>query len=339
MIVLGAVLGALVTMSLCPPVIRALGRRAILDVPGERSSHSQPTLRGGGLAPALGAGVGAALASASSSGWLLIVPAIAFSFGALGLADDVASLPARWRLLMQIVLATAAAVAVAPKMTSGLVMIAAVVLAALWLVAFVNAFNFMDGINGISAAQTAVAGVAWSAVGAWQHEPILTAGGLVVAGAALGFLPFNFPTARVFLGDVGSYFFGAWLAVMVLVALERGITPEMAVAPVLLYLCDTGLTLLRRLSRRAAWMEPHREHTYQRLLDGGWTHARTTVTVATIIGVSALLGAGTLLDSVAIRAAADVALALLMVGYLMLPRWQNKQRSPVTLTPTAGGLP
>ena len=337
MIVFGAVVGAAVTLVLCPVVIRGLGRRAILDVPVVRSSHSQPTPRGGGLAPAIGAGAGAVVASASSSVWLLAVAAIALAFGALGLVDDMASLAVRWRLSIQIGLAVGAAALVAPRVTSGPVVVAVVALSAIWLVAFVNAFNFMDGINGISAAQAIVAGSAWSAVGAWQGEPILTAGGLVVAGAALAFLPFNFPTAQVFLGDVGSYFLGGWLAAMVLVALDRGITPEMAVAPVLLYLCDTGTTLLRRLARRAPWMEAHREHTYQRLLDGGWTHARTTAVVAAIITLSSVLGAATLLDRVAIRATVDVVLVLLMIGYLMSPRWLSGRRRPMSLDPSAGG--
>src|SRR5690606_15026464 len=80
--------------------------------------------------------------------------------------------------------------------------------AAVWIVAYVNAFNFMDGINGISVAQAAVAGTAWALVGWWQDLPLVTAAGSIVAAAAVAFAPFNFPRARVFLGDAGSYFLG-----------------------------------------------------------------------------------------------------------------------------------
>src|SRR5207244_9022591 len=80
----------------------------------------------------------------------------------------------------------------------------------IWVVAYTNAFNFMDGINGISAAQVIVAGGYFGIVGTQRHVPLLAAGGFVAAGAAAAFLPFNFPKATVFLGDVGSYFLGAW---------------------------------------------------------------------------------------------------------------------------------
>src|SRR5207248_1189863 len=77
---------------------------------------------------------------------------------------------------------------------------------ALWLVAYVNAFNFMDGIDGISVAQAAVAGAALYLVGRGEHVPALATAAAILAGAALGFAPLNVPRARLFLGDVGSYF-------------------------------------------------------------------------------------------------------------------------------------
>jgi len=256
---------------------------------------------------------------------LLVVAATALTFGALGLVDDLATIAARRRLLLQLVIAAGAVALLAPKMTPGWALLALAPLAWIWLAAYVNAFNFMDGINGISAAQVVVAGTAWSLVGAWQDTPVVTAGGLTIAAAALAFLPFNFPRAKVFLGDVGSYFFGGWLATMVVVALIEGLTPEVAVAPVLLYLCDTGTTLLRRIARRASWMEPHREHTYQRLVAGGWSHTGTTAFVAAMIALSSALGAATLAGN-PLRAGADVALVLLMVAYLTSPQWQSRRR-------------
>ena len=325
MILLGAAVGFVVTLLLCPLVIRELGRRTVLDTPVERSSHSVPTLRGGGLAPAIGACAGAVVASGSSSALLLVVAGVAAAFGTLGLMDDLATVAARRRLLVQLLIAGVAVLPLASGVTSGAALVLLTPVAWIWLVAYVNAFNFMDGINGISAAQAVVAGTAWALVGVWQDEPVVAAGGLVIAAAALAFLPYNFPRAKVFLGDVGSYFLGGWLAAMVVVALGHGLTPEMAVAPVLLYLAETGTTLLRRIARRAPLSEAHREHTYQQLVAGGWSHARTTGFVAAVITLSSLLGAATLAGDLALRAGADVALVLLMVGYLMSPQWQSRR--------------
>src|SRR5205085_2029337 len=121
-----------------------------------------------------------------------------------------------------------------------------------WLIAYVNAFNFMDGVNGVSAVQAVVAGVAWWVVGEWQDVHALAAGGLLVAAVAVAFAPFNFPRAHMFLGDVGSYFFGGWLGVLAVVALRQGLTVEASFAPLSVYLADTGMTLARRVARHEA---------------------------------------------------------------------------------------
>lgn len=143
----------------------------------------------------------------------------------------------------------------------------------------------MDGINGISAAQAGVGGLGLALV-AWQVEATgLALAAALMAAVALGFLPFNFPTARVFLGDVGSYFFGAWMAVIIVGAVTAGVAIEAAVSPVLIYLADTSSTLLRRVLRRESWYRPHRSHVYQRLTQLGWSHARATGLVAVAIAV------------------------------------------------------
>lgn len=325
LIVLAAGASALVTVAAAPPVIGALQRRAVIDTPGHRSSHSDPTPRGGGLAPALGATGGALIAATATSNLVLVVGAAAMGFGVLGWADDVRDLAARTRLVAQLAIATCVVVPVAAAVGSGAQMLLAP-LAVLWLVAFVNAFNFMDGINGISATQTTIAGGAWTLTGLWQDQTLLVASGLIVAVAALAFLPFNFPAARVFLGDVGSYFLGAWLAATALVAVAHDLTPEMAVAPLLLYLADTGTTLVRRGLRGERLTQSHREHTYQRLVIGGWSHTTTTGFAAAVTTAASLLGAATMVGNLAVRAAADLALVLLMAAYLASPRWQQRRR-------------
>src|ERR1039458_802690 len=136
--------------------VRVLGRRAVLDVPNQRSSHSRPTVRGGGIGLATGTLVVLAIGHTDlvgSAGIALVIAGL--GFGAIGFVDDLTSaLAITVRLMLQLA-AAAAVVAVLWEHTSQGTLLAALVgaLAALWLISFVNAFNFMDGINGISCAE------------------------------------------------------------------------------------------------------------------------------------------------------------------------------------------
>ena len=319
-VVTSALVALAVTAAACPLLVGALRRLQVVDRPNGRSSHDTPTPRGGGLAVAAGALVGLALVDPLSLQWRGALLLAAVGFGVLGLVEDLRGVPALRRLGLQLLVAAA----LLPVLLDGLrgpvawrLVFGAGVL--LWLVSYVNAFNFMDGINGVSAAQAAVAGVAWWAVGRAAEVPVLAAGGLIVAGAAAGFAPFNFPRAQIFLGDVGSYLLGAWLAVLVVIGLRGGLPLEAAVAPVLLYLADTGSTIVRRVRGREAWYEPHRHHAYQRLVIAGWSHTRTTLFVAGLVAACSLLGAASLADSPALRAAADVGLVAVVAFYLSAP--------------------
>lgn len=325
----GAALLALgVTLLLAPLVLAGLHRLHLLDLPSHRSSHERPTPRGGGVAPAVGALAGLAasdvVAGPAETG--LVVAAVAF--GVLGLAEDVRGVPPLPRLGLQLVVGAAAL----PWLLHGLhghpVWVLAFTFGALvWLVAYVNAFNFMDGINGISAAQCVVAGVAWYGVGRVEEVAPLAVGGLVVAGAAAGFAPFNAPRARMFLGDVGSYFLGGWLAALVVVGLRAGIPPEAVVAPLAPYLTDTAATIVRRVARGERWYLAHCDHAYQRLVRLGWSHTRTTLVVGAVMAACAALGAVSLTAGLPVRLAADAALAGVLAAYLAAPARLARRRS------------
>jgi UDP-N-acetylmuramyl pentapeptide phosphotransferase/UDP-N-acetylglucosamine-1-phosphate transferase len=153
-----------------------------------------------------------------------------------------------------------------------------------------------------------------------EEVPELTSAGLVVAAAALGFVPFNFPAARTFLGDVGSYFFGAWLAVLAVWGVTSGIPPEAMLGPLALYLADTGTTLVRRIARGEEWMTPHRDHAYQRLVGLGWSHARVDALVFTVMALCSALGAASLFVDPPLRIAAGLALLASVGAYLTLPK-------------------
>jgi len=311
-----------VTLASAPVVLGCLRRAQVLDHPSERSSHATPVPRGGGIAPALGSLLALTLTASlpAAHRWAVAVPATAF--GLVGLVEDVVGVRALRRLGFQF----AAAVLAGPLLLDDLAgstpwRIAFSVGVVVWLVAYVNAYNFMDGINGISIAQAVGAGMTWVLVGSSVGVPVLTVGGAIVAGAALGFAPFNLPRARMFLGDVGSYLMGAWLAVVAILGLRAGVPPEAILAPLALYAADTGSTLIRRVARGERWYLPHRDHAYQRLCAIGWTHIQTSAFVASCIAACGLLGAVSLADSMPARVLADVGVAGVIGAYLLSPRW------------------
>jgi UDP-GlcNAc:undecaprenyl-phosphate/decaprenyl-phosphate GlcNAc-1-phosphate transferase len=304
-----------------PLTIALLRRMAVLDVPGGRSSHSVPTPRGGGAPIAAGLLVAAALTPAASRDEVPAFLAGVGFFGLLGLLDDLRGLPPLLRLGLQ----AAAGTAIAALLAGGTSLpfpqraLAAAALA-LWLAGFVNAFNFMDGVNGISGAHAVAGGLAYACLGEWRQDALMLTGGLATAAGACAFLPWNALRARVFLGDVGSYALGAALAVLAACAILDGIPPEAAAGPVALYLADTAWTLLCRVRRGERWLEAHRTHVYQRWQDAGLSHQEITVlTVGATVTLS-LLGLVSLLGNTHDRIAADLAGLGLLAVYLSSPK-------------------
>ncbi|MDR1237856.1 MAG: hypothetical protein LBK28_06425, partial [Propionibacteriaceae bacterium] len=200
LLILALALGVLLP-AVVQPVLRWL---ELLDVPNARSSHTIVTLRGGGLAPALTVLI-AWLASLQTSGpgWWTVLAALGFA--ALGLTEDLRHLSVRVRLAGQFGIGLLAGLGLAtalgwPVWVSPLLGLAAIFV--------VNAANFMDGINGISGYQGIVLGASAFIIGILRQDFALAGLGAVVFGAFTGFLPWNFPKARMFLGDVGSYLLG-----------------------------------------------------------------------------------------------------------------------------------
>jgi UDP-GlcNAc:undecaprenyl-phosphate GlcNAc-1-phosphate transferase len=318
--------GALVALGE-PVTISLLRRAAALDVPNGRSSHTVPTPRGGGAPIAVGLVLVALLIRSPAA----IAFAIAVAaFGAIGFADDLGGLPVSRRLLLQGLGSAAAAIALVSNLVlPPVALAAAAAVIAIWIAGFVNAFNFMDGVNGISGAHAALGGAAYACLGVWRPDLFLVAGGGALAAGALAFLPWNAVRARVFLGDVGSYGLGAALAVLAACAVIGGIPVEAALGPLALYLADTAWTLQRRIRSGERFFEAHRTHTYQQLCDLGWSHQRVTAATSACTLLLCLLGAASLTGDTGLRAAADIAALGVLAAYL---------RSPVLLARTAPRL-
>ena len=245
-----------------PVAVPLLRRLDAIDFPGTRSSHYVPTPRGGGVPIAIGLLAAMGLVGGGAS--VAFMTAVAF-FGLLGFADDLHTLPAIRRLALQIVgSAGVASLLILPMHLAVPTTAAAAAGTAVWITGFVNVYNFMDGVNGISATHALVAGAAYACYGEWVQQRFLVAAGLLVAVGALVFLPWNAGRALVFLGDVGSYTFGAALAVIAACAVLRGLPVEAALGPLALYLADTAWTLQRRAWAGQPLLQAHRTHVYQR---------------------------------------------------------------------------
>lgn len=315
-----ALLSFAFTLILTPVVLSGLARWNVLDHPSDRSLHDSPIPRGGGISPALVTLVLALLGMMQMDEWSWGLAIAGVGFLLIGALEDFRGVPALNRFLMQIGAASAGAVFFAASTDKWMWRVIVFLAAVAWLVSFANAFNFMDGINGISVAQVLVAGVTWSLAGQIRDLAPFSLIALLGAGAVLGFGPYNFPRAKLFLGDSGSYFLGAWLAYAALIGLQEGLPPETVLAPLGLYLADSGSTLLRRIRGGEAWSAPHREHVYQRLVAQGRSHAAVTSLVFGLLVLCSVFGALALTDVIALRIGADIALCAVLWGYLQLPR-------------------
>jgi UDP-GlcNAc:undecaprenyl-phosphate/decaprenyl-phosphate GlcNAc-1-phosphate transferase len=297
--------------------IPLLRQAAIIDVPGHRSSHTVPTPRGGGIPIVAGLLVAAGIIGGANA--VVFAFAVA-AFGLLGFADDLRGLTAGQRLILQ----AAGGIMVAVVLVSDLahpviLLVVLIALVAAWITAFVNVFNFMDGVNGISGAHALIAGVVYASLGWWRHDGFLLPAGAAVAVSALVFLPWNAGRARVFLGDAGSYALGAALAILAAYAVRDRIPVEAALGPLALYIADTAWTLQRRIRSGERWLQAHRTHVYQRWCDAGWSHQRVTATAAATTVLLSLLGAASLTGDPALRIAADLAGTAVIVTYLRSP--------------------
>jgi UDP-N-acetylmuramyl pentapeptide phosphotransferase/UDP-N-acetylglucosamine-1-phosphate transferase len=297
-------------------VLAYLERRAILDRPNERSSHTRPTPRGGGLAVTavlLLAGGALAILLPAARLELCILLAGMGVLALLSWLDDLMDLSAALRFSMHI-LVVAAALALLPAnalLFQGLLppLLDRIAAGLLWIW-FINLYNFMDGVDGISGVETIAVGLGLFAVSLLLPGLLALQGwlGLIAAAAAVGFLLWNWHPARIFLGDVGSVPLGFVLGWLLLETAAAGQWAAALILP-LYYLADATLTLLRRAARGEKVWRAHREHFYQRPVLRGLPHDRIVLPIA---------GANILLVGLALAAAAGAVLPALLGALLVV---------------------
>lgn len=274
------VVSLVVTCIAAPGVRWLMLHRGIIDVPNHRSSHVRPTPRGGGLACLLGVLAALVLAYAAGRAVPWVAAGAAIALALVGFADDRFDLAPPLRLGAQVAAGALMGVAAGG---GWLVAVGAVMTPVV-----VNVVNFMDGINGITSLSAGVWGATAWIVGMVAGVEAVWVIGAATAGAAIGFLPWNAPSARLFLGDVGSYLFGGLIAAGLVVGLATHASAVVVLgAPLALYLADTGTVLIRRARRGDPLMVAHREHAYQRLTrDLQLPHVVVSLLVAGLAGLA-----------------------------------------------------
>ena len=255
------------TVALCALLLRTGWRRRLSDIPNERSLHTHPTPRVGGIAIVLGA---VPLALALTTPALDILWMLALGLALVSFADDLRSLPIAVRLAAHFAAAAIAVAAVVPASPIAVLFVAALSLA--WMT---NLYNFMDGSDGLAGGMAVIGFGAYAIAAAQTGSTPLALGCASLAAAALGFLTFNFPPARAFMGDAGSIPLGFLAGAIGLYGIAADAWP--AWFPFLVFspfIVDASVTIARRMFRRERFWIAHRSHCYQRLVLCGWSPRR-----------------------------------------------------------------
>ena len=259
----------------------------IVDHPNERSLHEHPTPRTGGVAVLFGIVIGglwfgSTLGSDREIWW---TGGAAVVLALISFLDDKLDIPAILRLLVHI--ATAAALISAGLVIERLTLPTVVLdwpgwlgalVTGVYVVWMINLYNFMDGMDGFAGGMTAI-GFASLGILGWVQDVTLFAGLCwIIAASSLGFLVWNFPPARIFMGDAGSSTLGLLVAACSIWADEHAVAPLwVSVLIFSPFIVDASVTLVRRALRGEAVWKAHRSHYYQRLAVAGWGHRRTVL--------------------------------------------------------------
>ncbi|WP_183724614.1 MULTISPECIES: glycosyltransferase family 4 protein [Paraburkholderia] len=298
-----------------------LAWRLATDIPNERSLHVRPTPRvgGWGLVPVA---VGATLLLAPSL-WLIAIAAVFVA--AVSQIDDRRGLPARVRFAAHFLAVLALIVAYpAPAPWWCAAMLAFLML---WLV---NLYNFMDGADGLAGGMALFGFGGYACAALFGPHPLYELGwaSAAIAGAAIGFLFFNFHPARIFLGDAGSIPLGFLAGALGYWGWCGGAWPIWFPALVFSpFIGDASVTLLRRLARGEKFWQAHREHYYQRMVRLGASHAATALKWYLVMLVGIIIAHWALRCSAALQWGIVVgwAVVLVLMGAAIDARWRSFQ--------------
>jgi len=281
--------------------LRVWAERRLLALPNERSSHTRPTPSGGGVAIVLSSLLGILLFALldhrlALSLWLYLAGAAIIAL--VSWYDDRYTVANRIRFGVHslgaiVLLGGIGFVSRIELPLLGQLSLSwlGLGLSLLWLVGLTNAYNFMDGIDGLAGSQAVLAGSSWALIGYWVEQPLLMAFGLLLAAGSLGFLSYNWPPASIFMGDVGSAFLGYSFATITLLGALAN--PKLLVVGSLIFwpfLFDTLFTMGRRWWRGENIFQAHRSHLYQRLVIAGYSHRTVTLLYSALTLIGSAVG-------------------------------------------------
>ncbi len=280
-------------------------RRELFDVPNERSSHTVPTPRGGGLIivlVCLSAYIIAANFRTGDFRWSYLIGATLIAL--VSWLDDLYTISFVWRFLIHALAAGILILTLGYFDEISLPLIGdfnfgiwGAGLTFLWIVWLTNAYNFMDGIDGIAGAQALTAGIGWLITGHLAGISSVGLYGGIIASSAIGFLIWNWQPAKIFMGDIGSAFLGYTFAALPLLAKSelpatsqfRKFLLPAAVVLMWLFAFDTLWTFGRRVVNREKVWEAHRGHLYQKLVIAGRSHGSVSAVYALLSAFSVTL--------------------------------------------------
>lgn len=306
---------------------------ALLDRPNARSSHRVVTPRSGGVAVFAGWATGMAIVAAFAGAPLILDSTVRLMLLAgfallIGLADDLYAPRALFKFGGQVMAAVLFVLVFGAPETAPLPFVGDTALGAFaapltvfWIVAFMNAFNFMDGVNGIAAACGAFALFAIAVAAAFSGAFFWALAAAICGTAIVAFLPVNFPRGRLFMGDNGSQTIGFLIAAIAVgAAMETGGATSALFIPVAMlpFIFDVSFTLAHRILRKQDVLAAHREHLYQLLLRTGSSHAEVTGLYLSLTALSTAAAVLMLRLSPAEQWYAAVAAALLMMAPAMI---------------------
>jgi Fuc2NAc and GlcNAc transferase len=310
--------------------VRLYALDKLLDIPNERSSHSRPTPRGGGLAIAVTSLGGIILAAMWQ--WISWNLAIAltgggFMIAAVGWIDDHRDLPALTRFAVQFLAAGWAMYWLGGlhSLSLGSIVIPlgpiGTLLGTVGIVWAINLYNFVDGIDGLAAGEAVSTGVIGGLLLLGTGHIGLAMIALLIASANAGFLPLNWAPAKLFMGDVGSGMLGYLFAVLAIASENAGSVPILLWTLLLgAFVFDATVTLCRRIAHGERWYHAHHSHAYQRMVQAGRSHAQVSATILAINLVLAGLAIVAWLKPTLFLMAIGAGTVLLSIIYLSVER-------------------
>ena len=311
----------------------------ILDQPNERSLHTKPISRTGGLGILSGILVAGLylLSSQDFPDYLLSIFAGVMLIAVVSLIDDKRGVSVRYRLLVHIL---AAVVLISngfyistlgtPFFLLELHPEVAYILTFLFIIWSINLFNFMDGMDGFAGGMAFIGFSVFAILGSLKGASVFVSLAAIIASANGVFLLFNFPPARIFMGDTGSSVLGFLMAAMMIWADSREIFPLwLGILVFSPFILDASLTLLRRAIKGEKIWQAHRSHLYQRLVLSGWSHKRTVIMEYGMMLVCAFLAlcSGYFIEQYVQSGVFIASFSFYLVSYYILFRYLKRQES------------